>query len=595
MWRCRPIHVSSISQALMMSAASLWMTLGTSHADGTLVTYVRTTEDAVISQMLIKETTINDYRLNLFENGANPFNFVAVEFNVNTSGKYYFGQQEAPMDTVMLLYKGGFDPRSVKTNLVAVNDDWYRFDNLKMGSTYNTRTPAASCTTEAYNCLKLDTDTTLVLKKCGDFTKYCPGMFTELEANTKYYMVVTHYESKMRLQFQLPQTFWCYGGSCTLKTVQVAPPTPDPPTPTPPAPTPPAPIPDPTPPAPKPDPTPTPPAPTTPNPITPTDTEKNVDDTNPPKTKTDPVTTFLSLITQERGLAQMMTLSASRLVNAVEHDCAQFDAQGMCVSFRMRATMGTSSHEGAGIFILSKQVGPHLRVGTFVDYVVTSRDPVGFQVKDQRPTFGAFVGYRQQPEGGGFHGKFAVAYHSGQLISQREIILNSEAGTGTATLQGYVLRGEVAYTSQIAKVLITPYVALRHLQVIRDRYSETLVTGAVEAPLSFNQSRLKLATTILGLRVEGRITTMIGYQVSVAGEYDALRRISAMSGTSTIEKLETFGIQRSFNKDPIRLSATAGLFWEFSKTNRLFAQSSASGNPRQPGAITTLLGYQVSF
>jgi hypothetical protein len=291
----------------------------------------------------------------------------------------------------------------------------------------------------------------------------------------------------------------------------------------------------------------------------------------------------------------MMTLSASRLVNAVEHDCAQFDAQGMCVSFRMRATLGTSSHEGAGIFILSKQVGPHLRVGTFVDYVVTSRDPVGFQVKDQRPTFGAFVGYRQQPEGGGFHGKFAVAYHSGQLISQREIILNSEAGTGMATLQGYVLRGEVAYTSQITKVLITPYVALRHLQVIRDRYSETLVTGAVEAPLSFNQSRLNLATAILGLRVEGRITTMIGYQVSLAGEYDALRRISAMSGTSTIEKLETFGIQRSFNKDPIRLSATAGLFWEFSKTNRLFAQSSASGNPRQPGAITTLLGYQVSF
>jgi hypothetical protein len=87
MWRRCLIHVSSILQALMFSAALLWMALGTSRAQNSLVTYVKTGDDAVISQMLIKETTINDYRLNLFENGTNPFNFVAVEFNVNSSGR----------------------------------------------------------------------------------------------------------------------------------------------------------------------------------------------------------------------------------------------------------------------------------------------------------------------------------------------------------------------------------------------------------------------------------------------------------------------------------------------------------------------------
>jgi len=131
--------------------------------------------------------------------------------------------------------------------------------------------------------------------------------------------------------------------------------------------------------------------------------------------------------------------------------------------------------------------------------------------------------------------------------------------------------------------------------VIRDAYTESAIAGFVEAPLSLNQSRLTLTSAIAGVRIEGRITTHIGYQASVSGEYDALRRISSMSGTSNIEKLATFGILRSFNKDPVRLSATAGLFWELGKSQRVIAQTGLRGSPHQVGAVTTLLGYQLAF
>lgn len=307
------------------------------------------------------------------------------------------------------------------------------------------------------------------------------------------------------------------------------------------------------------------------------------------------MTTFLSLVTQERGLVQMMTLQASRLVNTVENDCAQFDAQGFCMSFRMRGGLGGGFEEGAGIFILSKRVGDHLRAGFFADHVIAAREPMGFKVKDQRPTFGGFVGYTQTGGSEGYHAKVAVAYHSGLLTSSREIILTSEPGSGTSALVGYAVRGEVAHTSLIANILVTPFGALRHLQVMRDAYTETAIAGLVEAPLSLNQSRLTLTSAIAGVRIEGRVTARLGYQASISGEYDALRRVSAMSGTSNIEKLETFGIQRSFNKDPVRLSATAGLFWELGKSQRVIAQTGLRGSPHQIGAVTTLLGYQLAF
>ena len=563
MWRflrLRAHQVATRFLPLLFAGFTVFAATSTAHAADTLLTFMKTEDNATIGQMTLQSTTIHDYRLNLFDNGTNPFNYVSVELNITQGGKYFFGQTQGGMDTVMLLYKGSFNPNSVRTNLLAANDDWYRFDNNKMGTQYDTKTPADKCAGE-YSCIKLDDTTTLNLNKCGPYTRFCPGMYANLESNTKYYMIVSHFNSSERAQFTLPQTFWCYGASCEMRQAQIDPA--------------PAPQPDPA-------PAPTPPAPTTPpQPVY--------------KGGADSVTTFLSLITQEQGLAQVMSREASRLVGAVENDCAAFDMQGYCTSFRMRAMVGTSVYEGAGVFILSKRVSDSVHVGAFIDYVVTSQDPTGFRLKDERPTFGGFVGYTQNSDRSGYQAKLSVAYGSGTLISTREVVLYSEAGNGSAGLHTYALRGEAGYGITYGTLLVTPFVAARHLQVIRGRYTENLELGSVEAPLSFGESRLNLTTAIVGLRIEGRFTEQLGYQASLAGEYDVLRRISAMRGTSQIDKLEFFGIERSFNKDPLRLYAMTGVFWEFAKNNRVFAQAALRGNPHSVGSMTTLLGYQVSF
>lgn len=538
-------------------------------AEDQLITYFKTSDTAVVQEMRLQNRSILDYELQLFDNGTNPFNFVTVEFSVQKTGLYLFGQNQAPMDTVMLLYKGSFNPNSVKTNLMAANDDWYRFrpasdpNKNNMGTLYVTGNPPETCSITALNCLVLP-DLTLVLKNCGEKARTCPGMYSTLEANERYFMVVTHFRSDDRLNFTLPQSFWCYGGSCTFKSTVVAndpaPPAVAPPVQNPPVQNPP---------------------PQDPPPV---DKEQN---------KIDPTTTFLSLLTQEQGLTQLMSRKASRLAQAVENDCAIFDKQGYCISFRVRATPGTAS-EGAGVFILSTQLQPGLRAGIFIDQVVTARDPIGFQQPDERPSFGGFIGYQFDPQARSYEMKVSIAYSPGRLISTREIILDTEAGRGVASFNAYAMRGEVARRIQFNDLTVTPFAGLRHLQVIRGSYSEAHTNG-VDAPINFNELRLNVTSAFAGIRLEGRLTTQWGYQLSLSGEYDLLRRINEMSGTSAIEKLETFGIHRSFNKDPVRLSATSGIFWEFAGSNRLFLQLGLRGNPRQVGAATTLLGYQISF
>lgn len=558
MWRFLPLvafvkHVIAVRLACVCLATLFACgPYRIAHAEDSLLTFVKTPENATIGQMFLKSVSITEYSYSLFDNGTNPFNYVAVELNIGQGGRYLFGQKEGTMDSVLLLYRGSFNPNSVRTNLVAVNDDWYRFGNPTLGTTNNTKIPADKCTSE-FSCIKLSDTTTLELNKCGLYTKYCPAMYADLESNTKYFMIISHFRSAERDQFILPQTFWCYGAACTLRQTQID----------------------------------TVPVPTTDPPDTqPVPTKKTVE----------PVTTFLSLITQERGLAQLMTREASRLVGAVENDCAAFNQQGYCVSFRTRANIGTSNHEGAGVFILSKRMNEQVHIGAYVDYVVTSQEPAGFQLKDQRPTFGGFVSYAQRRDHQfGYHAKLSMAYMSGRLVSTREAILESEQGSGTPNLRSYALRGEIGYSFSYQRLIITPYAATRHLQVVRQGYEESFVASSVEAPLTFAESRLNLTSAIAGLRVEGRFTTDLGYQVSVAGEYDALRRVSSMRGTSEIEKLEFFGIQRSFNKDPLRVSAMTGVFWEFTKNSRLFAQTGVRGNPRGVGAVTTIAGYLIAF
>ncbi|QJU59041.1 hypothetical protein HL653_15865 [Sphingomonas sp. AP4-R1] len=114
--------------------------------------------------------------------GSNVFNYVAVYFSPTLTATYTFDQTFAPVDTVMILYSGIFDPLNPGLNAIIGNDD----------------TPAASHQTAGMG----------IGTNCGT-ANFCPQVSAALTAGTPITLVISTFRAGAALG--LPQTFYASG------------------------------------------------------------------------------------------------------------------------------------------------------------------------------------------------------------------------------------------------------------------------------------------------------------------------------------------------------------------------------------------------
>ena len=114
--------------------------------------------------------------------GTGTYNYVATYFIASETRTYTFGQTDAPVDTVMELYDGEFDPAAPGVNRITYNDD--------RGS---------------YIPAELQASAT----GCGGSTGLCPGISADLTAGQVVTLVVTTYSQGAPLG--LPQSFYSVG------------------------------------------------------------------------------------------------------------------------------------------------------------------------------------------------------------------------------------------------------------------------------------------------------------------------------------------------------------------------------------------------
>ncbi len=117
--------------------------------------------------------------------GSNPFNYATVFFVPATSASYTFGQTAAPVDTIMVLYQGVFNPASPSTGALVGNDD----------------TPQSTHSTTVG-------DPTLNVM-CGS-SSYCPQVTSTVVAGQTYSVLISTYSSGNSLG--LPLSFYSNGG-----------------------------------------------------------------------------------------------------------------------------------------------------------------------------------------------------------------------------------------------------------------------------------------------------------------------------------------------------------------------------------------------
>jgi len=135
----------------------------------------------------------DDLREGDIGSGSSAYNFIAQELDVQASGSYLMGQSEAPVDTVMLVYRGTFDPQQPSRGFLTGNDDYKNVvDNDSISD----------------DLVELG----LVPVNCddsGSLPDRCPGLRLDLEDGERYTVVISTYTPGDPLGY--PQSFFVFG------------------------------------------------------------------------------------------------------------------------------------------------------------------------------------------------------------------------------------------------------------------------------------------------------------------------------------------------------------------------------------------------
>ncbi len=150
-----------------------------------------TVSSGTIGQMSLNTPTVGNWELSSpgsLSVGTNTFAYLAPTITPSATGIYSFGVSAAPIDTVMILYSGHFNPAAPGSGAIVGNDD------------HLITIPAG-----------------IVLTGCAGSAGLCSALQTTLTGGQLYTLVVSHYASSDAASFALPMDFWCDGpANCGL-------------------------------------------------------------------------------------------------------------------------------------------------------------------------------------------------------------------------------------------------------------------------------------------------------------------------------------------------------------------------------------------
>ncbi|MBO0677830.1 VCBS domain-containing protein [Mycolicibacterium sp. S2-37] len=153
------------------------------YSGGTGLQTITLTEDSQITQGTFGGPSRGLTHIDQLTESDADRNYVATFFTAAESQTYYFGQTGAPVDTVIILYDGVFNPESPATNAITINDDTPAGNHAFVGAIVE---PGG----------------------CGT-TSYCPQVQVELTAGQVISLVVTTFSQNQPLG--LPQSFYANG------------------------------------------------------------------------------------------------------------------------------------------------------------------------------------------------------------------------------------------------------------------------------------------------------------------------------------------------------------------------------------------------
>ena len=312
----------------------------------------------------------------------------------------------------------------------------------------------------------------------------------------------------------------------------------------------------------------------------------------------DPANTTRALSANRANLQNVMAQRTAALAGMMDYDCPAFDRYGVCLSFQARYGAMESMNDGAGVLTAAYRLSPHMRLGGFIDQGVTRKAPADLRLNPQQPSFGLFLGFNQRTDGLGLQGRISAALNQIDVGVTRDAgLASTEPGSGKARLGGSAAAIELGYgVAWAGSLTATPYMGFRHTQVTRAAYREAAAAGTVENPIAYGAFQQRLGAATAGLRLNGMMDERTGYQLGAGLDYYAYGATGVYAGTSAIYGLEAFALPGAGPARRMSPEASAGLFHQLGRMQRLTINFSMRGQAfSSRAAVSVLAGYQAAF
>lgn len=172
----------SFFRKLTAVAALAMLALPCVDARAQLVTQTLNAGDPGLTQGTFQISSGNLFSTAQLTGSGQTYNFVASFFTAAATQSYKFGQTSAPVDTVLILYNGVFDPSSPGTGALVLNDDTSVANHAAAGATASS---------------------------CGGAASLCPQVTQSLTNGQQVTLVITTFSAGASLG--LPQAFYANG------------------------------------------------------------------------------------------------------------------------------------------------------------------------------------------------------------------------------------------------------------------------------------------------------------------------------------------------------------------------------------------------
>jgi hypothetical protein len=307
-----------------------------------------------------------------------------------------------------------------------------------------------------------------------------------------------------------------------------------------------------------------------------------------------------SLVNTASALQPIYTLQNSVLANSFSYDCSLFGANGVCISAGGRNTavqaangLNNTSALLIGSYRLDKN---NSRIGAYADQNLSVNN-AGSTVNlgNNTPLVGLFGVWSERPDAIGAEVKVSAAFGQKDTTITRQVVGDSEAGSGSSTLNSQGAQVVAKYGFGVAKdTVVSPYVGMRYTQNNMGGYTEN-TSATVTAPLTYSALNTNATTALAGVGARHLLTPKTMVMASVGVESDTNTANGSYSGTSSsISGLTPV----NFNANPVRTRPTAsvGAYYNVEKNQRIGLSGIYRQEPYQAVSTTSVfLTYTIGL